>query len=152
MIIWQSAIISNKDSYSSGGVRYKSVHRCPEYANNFATSTSGFLLFCSSLPITSLRPFLTASRCWTGTHSNKLSSSFTQPSAPPMLAQPASQRMQRSSRAWLQSAGRTCVRGSHTHTVLSSEQDTMRLPSGENATDLTMPEWPRRGSPTASPV
>ena len=44
------------------------------------------------------------------------------------------------------------VSASHTRIVLSSEPETMRRPSGENATDLTQSLWPFKGPTTSSPV
>ncbi len=44
------------------------------------------------------------------------------------------------------------VAASHNRSVLSSEPETMRWPSGENATLVTEPSWPRSGSPTGWPV
>ena len=40
---------------------------------------------------------------------------------------------------------------SHNRIVLSLEPETMRVPSGENATDETQPECPCRGFPMAVP-
>ena len=37
-------------------------------------------------------------------------------------------------------------------TELSTEPDAIRAPSGEIAKELTVTEWPRSGSPKASPV
>src|SRR5204863_416064 len=41
---------------------------------------------------------------------------------------------------------------SQMHTVLSQDPDTMCMPSGENATDVTKDVCPCRGDPTSCPV
>src|SRR6267154_391610 len=44
------------------------------------------------------------------------------------------------------------VSASHNRIVVSSDPDTMRLPSGENATELTQLSCPVRGARSGSPV